>query len=232
MRLTVRDAATLLHVPERLILRGIRDGSLPAHNARERWMLSRDELLEWAGARGIDLGSDALLAWGDSPADSLAEALAAGGIHHDLPGQDLPGVLGEVVARLPLPAEGERAFLLEALLARETFGSTAIGGGVAVPHVRRPIVLDVAAPTVTLAFLRCPLDLASPDGLGVRTLFVIVSPTVRTHLHLLARLAFALRDGGVRALVDAAGPGVEIIEAVRRLERSAPPRGAGIEARP
>ena len=92
MRLTVRDAAALLQVAESEILLGIRDGSLPAHKLRERYMVNGVELLEWAGGRGIPL-SAAMLETLESGSVTLAAALERGGIHPDVPGADREAVL-------------------------------------------------------------------------------------------------------------------------------------------
>ena len=46
----------------------------------------------------------------------------------------------------------------------------------------------------TLCFLEHPIEFGALDGQPVHTLFTIVSPTIKAHLHLLSRLAFALRS--------------------------------------
>jgi PTS system nitrogen regulatory IIA component len=46
---------------------------------------------------------------------------------------------------------------------------------------------------ITLCFLEHPIDFGAMDGKPVHTLFTIVSPTIKAHLHLLSRLALALR---------------------------------------
>lgn len=86
--------------------------------------------------------------------------------------------------------------LLQFLL---SLGSTGIGDGIAVPHVRNPVVLHVSKPTVTLCFLDHPIDFGAIDDMPVDTMFAIVSPSVKAHLHLLSRLAFVLRDPGFKA---------------------------------
>src|SRR5213076_3370625 len=48
---------------------------------------------------------------------------------------------------MPLPAQVDRELLLGMLLAREALQSTGIGDGIAIPHVRNPIVLHVAHPS-------------------------------------------------------------------------------------
>lgn len=218
MRLTVRDAATLLHVTEGEILGGIRDGSLPAHRSRERYMLNGVELLEWAGLRGMALSAEMLDALDVSGSLTLAGALAAGGVHHEVPGTDVESVLRAAVERLPLEPGADREYLVQALLAREQMGSTAVGRGIAIPHVRRPLVLDVPRAAVSLCLLAAPVEYGAPDGEPVRAFFLIVSPTVRSHLHLLARLSHVLHDAALHKLVGDAAPAVAIVDRIRLLE--------------
>jgi len=219
MRLTVRDAATLLHVAEHEILSGIRDGSLPAHRWRERYLLNGVELMEWAGARGIPLTAEIVESLGASGSLTLTEALRLGGIHHDVPGSDKEGVLRAAVERLSLPADADREYLVQALLAREAMGSTAVGRGIAIPHVRRPVVLDVPHAAVSLCVLSSPVEYGAPDGEPVRAFFLIISPTVRAHLKLLARLAHVLRDPSLNELIAGDAASADILERVESLEQ-------------
>src|SRR5262249_20657782 len=92
--------------------------------------------------------------------------------------------------------------------------------GLALPHPRYPVVLPVAQPFVTLAFLARPVPYDPAGRQPVHTLFALVSPTVRTHLALLARLASALRDPTFRDAVRQQRPADEILEQARRLEDS------------
>ena len=149
---------------------------------------------------------------------SLCEALTAGGIAYRVGGQDKESVLRSVVEAMPLPEEVDRELLLQVLLAREALGSTGIGDGIAIPHVRNPIVLHVLRPTITLCFLENPMDFGALDGKPVRCLFTMVSPTVRAHLHLLSKLAFVLRDPGFKAVLMRQGLREEILAELRRAE--------------
>ena len=81
-------------------------------------------------------------------------------------------MLREFVARLPLPPEQDRATLLSVLEAREAMGSTGIGDGIAIPHVRNPIVMHIDHAFVTLALLRQPVEFDAIDGQPVHALFM------------------------------------------------------------
>ena len=127
-------------------------------------------------------------------------------------------VLREFVARLPLPPEQDRATLLSVLEAREAMGSTGIGDGIAIPHVRNPIVMHVDHPFVTLGLLRHPVEFDAIDGQPVHALFMVVSPTVPVHLRILAQLGFVLRDGVLREMLRRRAPADEILDRIAMLE--------------
>jgi len=104
--------------------------------------------------------------------------------------------------------------------AREAMGSTGIGDGIAIPHVRNPVVLHVDQPFVTLCLLRHPVDFDAPDGQPVHALFLVVSLTVPAHLRMLAQLGFVLRDEPLRQLLRAAAPIEAILGRVGFVEGS------------
>jgi PTS system nitrogen regulatory IIA component len=222
MRLLVKDTARLLNVSEKTIYRWIKQGSIPAYRLNEQYRFNRAELLEWATSRRISISPE-IFKEEESEASSLpdfTEALRSGGIHYRVGGDDKAAVLHQVVEMLRLPPEVDREFLYEVLLAREALGSTAIGDGIAIPHVRNPVILHLECPVITLSFLERPVDFGALDGRPVHTLFTLISPTVRAHLHLLSRLAFVLRDRQFKDAVMRQGAREEILHAAEQAERS------------
>ena len=218
MNLTVRDVGALLRVSEKTVYRWVKQGILPAYRVNDQYRFNRAEVLEWATSRKMNV-SAALF---DEPESStvrvpdLTEALRAGGIFYRLSGSDKASALRSVVEHLRLPEEVDREFLMRVLLAREQLQSTGVGDGIAIPHVRNPIVLHVSRPLVALCFLERPVDFGAIDGKPVGALFSLVSPTVRAHLRLLSRLAFALHDAAFkRAVTQQASPADLLAEAER-----------------
>jgi nitrogen PTS system EIIA component len=225
MQLTVRDVATLLNVSERTIYRWIKDRTIPAYRISEQYRFHRAELLEWATARRIGVSAEIFQEAEDTSArmPSLSEALLAGGIVYRLGGTSKESVLRAAVEAMHLPDEVDREQLLRILVAREALASTGVGDGIAIPHVRNPIVLHVPRSTITLCFLERPVDFGALDGQPVHCLFTMVSPTVRAHLHLLSRLAFALREPGFQGVIRRQGLRDEILVELRRVESSLTP---------
>jgi PTS system nitrogen regulatory IIA component len=156
------------------------------------------------------------------PQPRLHEALEAGGVHYRVCGTDKASVLRDIVHIMRLPEEVDRSYLYEVLLAREALGSTGIGDGIAIPHVRNPIVLHISRPMIALCFLEQKVDFGALDGQPVGILFTLISPTVRAHLHLLSKLAFALRDPRFKDVVTHHGSRQEIYTEACRIEDSLP----------
>jgi PTS system nitrogen regulatory IIA component len=121
------------------------------------------------------------------------------------PGSILAGVsaasrgrLLAALARAAAPLVGRSAReVARALARREAQASTALGGGVALPHAR---IAGLARPVGLVARLDHPVPWGALDGEPVDLALCLLSPEAPApdHLRALARLTRALRD---RALV-------------------------------
>jgi nitrogen PTS system EIIA component len=221
MQLTVRNVSELLSVSEKTVYRWITERRLPGYRVSGQYRFNRAELLEWATGNKVQV-SARILHENESelgPMPDLGEALQAGGIHYRLTGGDKGEVLRNVVEMLRLPEGVDRAFLWDVLMAREALESTGVGDGIAIPHARSPIVLHVTRPMVTLCFLEKPVEFGALDGKPVHALFSLISPTVKGHLHLLSRLAFALRDATLKAAIERQAGRDDIVAEFRRVEQ-------------
>jgi PTS system nitrogen regulatory IIA component len=233
MQLVLRDVSRILDVSEATVLRWIKQRALPARHVAGQYRFNRAELLEWATAHKIKVSLELFnhLDADSDPVPTLAEAVEAGGIFYNLPDSTKERALRGLVQVLPLPEAIDRELLLHLFLAREASASTAIGGGIALPHVRNPIVLHVPRPLITLAFLEKPVDFGALDGQPVQVLSSLISPTTRSHLQLLSRLSFALHDARFRERVLRQAPREEILAELRRVEPASAP-AAMTQAKP
>ena len=222
MQLTVKDVAGLLNISEKTVYRWIEEQKLPGYRLSGQYRFNRAELLEWATANRINVSPRIFEEpeSGAGPLPELSKALESGGVFYRLAGTNKPAVLRSVVEVLRLPDKVDREFLLQVLLAREAIEPTAIGDGIAIPHMRSPIVLHVPDPMLTLCFLEKPVDFGALDGQPVRTLFTLISPTVKAHLHLLSRLSFALRNPDFKALIAREAGRDEILASARQISEN------------
>jgi nitrogen PTS system EIIA component len=220
MQLTVRDVSKFLNVSESTVTRWIKQRGLPSQYVGDQYRFHRVDLLEWATANRIKVSVEVFdhLDAEDEASPSLVKALEVGGIFYGLRDSNKDGALRALVQVLPLPDVVDRELLLRLFLAREASSTTAVGDGIALPHVRNPIVLHVEHPMVTLGFLERPVDFGSLDGKPVQVLFSLICPTIRSHLRMLSRLSFALHDEKFKAVVIRRGRCEEIMQEARRVE--------------
>lgn len=223
MQLTVKDVAKLLNVAEKTVYRWIRSSDLPAYRVEGQYRINRSLLLEWATSHKINMSSN-IFHEPDfaGPLPSLHDALKNGGINYRIEGKEKAGVLKEVVKVLRIPPNVDQDFLYQALCARENLQSTGIGDGIAVPHVRNPVILEVDQAMVCLCFLENPIEFGALDGKPVSVLFTLISPTVRVHLHLLSRISFALHDPAFKEVLRQQGTREELFRELQRIETPLP----------
>ena len=222
MQLDLREATRFLSADESTIQKWVRRGDLRARKVNDQLLFDHVDLFEFASAHGIDVPPEMLVdpAAKAQPLPRLVDAVRKGGVHADVPGTDKASALRAVVDRLRIPPELDRSFLHQMLLARENLGSTGFGHGIAIPHPRHPIVLRVLEPSVSVSYLANPVEFDAVDGRPVHTLFTLISPSVRVHLHLLALLAAALRDADVLSRIEARAPEADLVEALGRVEEA------------
>ena len=118
MQLTVRDVSKFLNVSESTVTRWIRQRGLPARHVAGQYRFNRAELLEWAAANQIKVSLEMFdhLETDDEPVPTLADALEAGGIFHQLQATDKEHVLRALVQVLPVPDGIDRELLLRLFL--------------------------------------------------------------------------------------------------------------------
>ena len=116
----------------------------------------------------------------------------------------------------------------EAILARESQGSTAIGEGIAVPHAKSD---SVKVPGLAAITVPGGVDYAAPDGKPSDILFMIAAPLDGDlHLEILSRLMVMLMDPDFCAKLRAAKTADEYLEIIDKAEREKYPDDAPKEA--
>jgi PTS system nitrogen regulatory IIA component len=225
MEMSTREVARLLGRSEAAVRRLAERGSLPAYRVHDVYRFNRVEVQEWALEHNVKIDPALLGATDGSaiPSPSVYAALSRGGIHHDLPGKTAEEVFRHLVGLPNIPEGTDLSLLYDLLVTRETLGSTGIGDGIAIPHPRSPLVLRVPEPIVLLCFLKHPVDFHAVDGRPVRTLVTLLSPTIQTHLRMLANIAHMLHDEVLRNLLRSRASRESIVDRIRALEEAAGP---------
>jgi PTS system nitrogen regulatory IIA component len=221
VQLMLAEVARLFGVNEHTVTGWVNDDNLPCEVVEDHYRFNRAELLEWATFQKLTVSPTVFQKVNGNRVceQTLVCALERGAIVYGVAAADKNAAIEAVVDGLPLPCGCDRELMLQLFHAREALGSTALGEGIAIPHPRRPIVLNVPRPLVRLVFLATPVDFQASDGKPVDTLFAIVAPTVHEHLQLLARIASVLKDAHVRQALRSRAPEDELLAAICRVEQ-------------
>jgi PTS system nitrogen regulatory IIA component len=222
MHLKVRDAAELLGVSSKAIYRWIEEKKIPVHYVDDQVRFEYAELFEFAIQQRLQPSPHLVQAMQAQDSATVGECLVNGGIHYQVGGETKREVLEKALQMIQGVEQAAAGPLLEMFLARECLASTGIGDGIAIPHTRTPLVGYVSRPVLSLAFLETPIDYEALDGKPVQALFLLVSPTIRSHLFILGRLSFALRDALFRQSVLRRETREKILGSLRAIESRMP----------
>lgn len=192
MELNSHEVAGLLGIVEHDVREWAHAGKLPHLDAQGPLRFNRQAILEWALTRGhpLNLGMAAIDQQGLPP---VAELFVPHRFHYDVAGGTLAEVLRSALDVFELPPEADKELIYDLLVSREKLMTTALGDGLAIPHLRVPVVVNVPSPALGIFFTREPIDMGALDHKPVHTLFLLLSLTPKQHLELLARIAFLFR---------------------------------------
>ncbi len=104
----------------------------------------------------------------------------------ELKAGDRDGVIAELVSELDKAGrlgKGKREEIIKAVIKREKEASTGMGKGVALPHVKHPVVQDVVA---TVGRSSVGIDFSSLDKQPVYSVILLISPVDNPDRHLQA----------------------------------------------
>ena len=150
----------------------------------------------------------------------LHSLLVPGSIQLNLLATTRDEVLDELVRLIPeISTNPEfQQTLLRALQEREKLHSTGIGSGVALPHARSALVGIVDRPVIAFGRHRRGIPFGAIDGEPTRLFFLLVAPTVTTHLGILARISRILHDSRIRQDLLLAETGERVLQLIRSAE--------------
>lgn len=197
IKLAINETARRLNLPSDTLERWIRQGRIPIRKEGNTCIFEGAVLEKWAGAHNIPFSppeKEAGQPQEDAKPETLLSAMTRGGVFHNITGNSVKAVLRSATERIPFLSAEDKEELLKRLIERENLTSTGIGRGVAIPHPRTPLSDPISRSAITTCFLEKPTEFGAVDNKPVFVMFILLSPSVKTHLHLLSRLAFCVRD--------------------------------------
>ena len=131
----------------------------------------------------------------------LKKAMERGGLHQLEGGSDWKTLFREATGLLNYDTTIQNQ-VFEQLVQREELSSTALGNGIAVPHPRIPMKLELRESLVLSLFLNQPVNLKAPDKKPVYSLFLLLSCEAREHLQFLSQIAMVLHEPSMPEFIN------------------------------
>jgi len=219
MEILISELCKSLGVSRTTIERWIRQGKLPVSQKGRTYSFHARDLKNWAAKNHISLNLKPRPVQGPEAEMqvSLSTAFETGGVYHDIDtGPDVPSVINACVERIKAVPDNHKTDLARQLIKREEALSTGVGGGIGIPHPRTPLKY-LEQPMVATCFLKHPVDYHALDKQPVSTLFFILFPELKFHLHLLSSLSLCLRNRQFSEFLKTCPEQSELIEKIDAL---------------
>jgi nitrogen PTS system EIIA component len=218
MDLKIKDIVDLFQVSEKTVYRWIKEKKIPCYRIQHQYRFNRAEINEWILSNKIEVSSRILeLSITERPTNFI-DLLRNGGIYKNIPGNNVRDVLHNAIELIHTPASISKDDLIAALLNREDMMSTAIGDGIAIPHPRNPMITTITDASVSICFLKLPVDFGALDNQPVHTLFILLTSNPRRHLEILSKISYLCQMNDFQQLLYQRAPTQEIIDFIQLKE--------------
>lgn len=227
--MTTKELARMVGADARRLERMAERGELPCQKVGGQWRFNRAEITEWLQQNMATMHRDHLeefdagiTAHRQVHEDALivTPLLRIEAVSPQLGSRSKSSTLRELVTLASNTGlvYDDKA-LLEAVQAREELCSTALEGGIAIPHPRRPLPYDLADSILVVARTGRGTVFGALDGKLTDLFFLIASQDDHHHLHTLARLCRMLHDENWVAELRAAETAGDMMELIKQRER-------------
>ena len=217
--ISIEELARHIGMDARQLRRMAERGLIPGKQVAGEWRFNRAEMLDWLQRELYSLTDEQRRALEQAMSDGnegllITSLLAPEAIDMNLPAKSRASVIRELVKlaeRTHLVYDA--AEVLARLDERENLCSTALPGGIAFPHPRRPLPFATGEPLVCLARVAAGVPYGAPDGRLTYVFVFVCAHDDRQHLQILARLSLMFSEDLADRLVhvDDADEAIEIM---------------------
>ena len=182
--MTLSEVAIYLKVAQKTVHRMIGRNEIPAAKIGKQWRFYRPVIDDWIVSK---MSQSEVIA--DRDEISIAQFLRSDHILVDMQGQSKQAILENLIAPFVWDGLVGKRRYLGLLLDRERMLSTAVGKGIAIPHVRHPKYNPDGGPYLLIGTSKTGVDYGSPDGMPVRIFALFAAQNESDHLRGIAALS-------------------------------------------
>jgi nitrogen PTS system EIIA component len=221
--LTLAEVATYLKVAEKTVLRMVHNNEIPSIKVASQWRFRRSMIDDWLMSQMKSPPKNELV--------KLIEATREPVPISRLTDKDFilmeirHGSKEEVLRQLVVPlAEHDfvkdRDEFLAKLLEREQMISTALGRGVAFPHIRRPKESQASRPVLVIGICKPGTDFDALDGEKTYLFFLLYTDSDVVHLRVMAKLNMLLGEKKLSSKILQAASAEDVMQLLMEEDRT------------
>ena len=226
----LEEAAEYLHLTPEEVTRRVKDREIPFEMRGDRAVFRKQDIDQWASQRILGLSKNRLVEYHLKSSQSARELqeclmpsmLDRGVIDSAMTAKTKASVMRELVELADKSWQvSDTRGLLASLEAREELGSTAVPGGLALPHPRFHDQYLFESSFLVIGRSLQEIHFGAPDGQPTDLFFLICCQDDRLHLLTLARLCLMAQKtellAALRAAPDAEGMRAALVESEQRV---------------
>ncbi len=220
--MTLSEVAAYLRLAEKTVLRMVHKGQIPCAKVASQWRFLRSMIDDWliAKMRVVPQNDLARLIESSPEVVPLSRVLKTEHVVLDL----RPGTREDVLRQLVQPLlrmhfiDEEKPFV-DKLMERERIVSTAVGRGVAIPHLRNPQENPEGGPVLVVGICKDGTDFEALDGENTHLFFLLCTDSEVVHLRVLAKVnRIARQNDAMKLLIGARSP-EEVLQVLIRADQ-------------
>jgi len=190
--MTVHEFAKYLKISEKTVIRMAQKGEIPVIKIASQWRFMKTIIDDWLISKMDSAGNSGISSMikNDTIPLYLSRLVKTDYILFDIKPGDSQQIFKQLVKPLldSKLIEDEKKYI-DLLIERENIVSTAIGKGIAMPHIRNPFQCPVKLPSVIIGICKEGVDFNSYDKGKTHLFFLICSDSEVVHLKIMAKVA-------------------------------------------
>ncbi len=187
--LTVQDVAEMLKVCPRTVLNMVKRGEIPATRIGHLWRFEEDSIHNWLREKGNSHTAITVKKHTGQLPKSLITCISPQQVRVEKTAATRREVLEDLAALAARTGKiSDYNSFLHSLIEREEIFSTAMDGGIAFPHPRRPIP-ELDESILAILIVESGVNFDAPSGDRTYLFVLFCAPDDATHVRILARLA-------------------------------------------
>ena len=225
MDLQFDDVVNLLHISKNTLQKWIDKKNIPYYTISGIPRFNRQELEEWlleSVVNAVDLpfgeSDDGSSTWNKY---CLYRAIYKGCVINNVEGSSKEDVIRQVMDQASNILNINSDIVSDMLIERENMMSTALGGGIAVPHTRDFLLHDYTDAAIVV-YLKNPIDWNSIDGTMTDTCIFLFACDDKRHLNLLAKVAHLTRIDEIKKVLEQRPEKEKLLESILYFEKNLP----------